>query len=204
MGYRGGPDEIASEPVPAALMTREEIVHRLREAFRTYGYEGATLARLTEATGLGRGSLYHHFPRGKEEMAEVVLATVADWFDRFVFAPLREEAVPADGVAAMLANLEGFYRGGEASCLAGSLALGEARESFAAAVRRIFEQFIGELTDLGVRVGRSPADARRAATDAVVRIEGALVVSRGTKDMTIFTATLRALPAQLLGPTSAS
>ena len=179
-------------------MPRDEIVHRLREAFRAYGYEGATVARLTEATGLGRGSLYHHFPGGKEQMAEVVLDYVAMWFDRSVFAPLRDEADPVRAVTAMIANLENFYRGGEASCLAGSLALGEAKEAFAAAVRRIFEQFIAELTALGVRVGRTPAEARRAATDAVVRIEGALVVSRGTGDMTIFTSTLRGLPAQLL------
>ncbi len=44
-----------------------------------YGYEGATLARLSAATGLGT-SLYHHFPKAKEEMA-AVLNQKQQWFE---------------------------------------------------------------------------------------------------------------------------
>ena len=44
------------------------------EVFRAHGYEGATLSVITEATGLGKGSLYHFFPGGKEELAAAVLA----------------------------------------------------------------------------------------------------------------------------------
>lgn len=54
-------------------MSKEEVIAQLTKVFRQYGYEGATLARLSEATGLGKASLYHHFPKGKEEMAAVVL-----------------------------------------------------------------------------------------------------------------------------------
>ena len=53
-------------------LPREEVVDRLTRVFRREGYDGASLARLSEATGLGRSSLYHHFPRGKEDMADAV------------------------------------------------------------------------------------------------------------------------------------
>lgn len=42
-------------------MARVEVVQRLLKVFRQHGYEGATLSRISEATGLGRASLCHHF-----------------------------------------------------------------------------------------------------------------------------------------------
>ena len=62
----------------------------LGEVFRAHGYEGATLALISEATGLGKGSLYHLFPGGKEQMAAEVLADIDAWFELNIYAPLRE------------------------------------------------------------------------------------------------------------------
>ncbi len=52
----------------------EDLMHRLSEVFKEYGYEGASLAILSQASGLKRPSLYHRFPRGKQQMAEEVLS----------------------------------------------------------------------------------------------------------------------------------
>ena len=49
---------------------RADTLPGLAEAFREHGYAGASLSVIGEATGLGRGSLYHFFPGGKREMAE--------------------------------------------------------------------------------------------------------------------------------------
>jgi TetR/AcrR family transcriptional repressor of lmrAB and yxaGH operons len=185
--------------VPAALMSRAELVRRLREAFRTYGYEGATLARLSRATGLGRASLYHHFPGGKDEMAEAVLDDLAEWFDTAVFAALRTEVTPERGLQVAVTNLDDYYRGGEVGCLAASLALDASRPRFAPRIQRIFGRLIDELTDLGMRAGQEPAEARHRATNAVVSIEGALVVGRGTGHVGLFAATLRRVPDIVLG-----
>jgi TetR/AcrR family transcriptional repressor of lmrAB and yxaGH operons len=54
-------------------MSRQTIVPELLELFRKFGYDGVTIARISEATGLGKASLYHHFPQGKEQMAREVL-----------------------------------------------------------------------------------------------------------------------------------
>ena len=40
---------------------RGDILASLAEVFRAHGYEGATLALISEATGLGKGSLYGAF-----------------------------------------------------------------------------------------------------------------------------------------------
>ena len=46
---------------------REEILAGARACFARYGYEGATVRRLEEETGLSRGAIFHHF-RDKESL----------------------------------------------------------------------------------------------------------------------------------------
>lgn len=40
---------------------RTQILDGARQCFAEYGYEGATVRRLEEATGLSRGAIFHHF-----------------------------------------------------------------------------------------------------------------------------------------------
>ena len=46
---------------------REQILDGARACFSRYGYEGATVRRLEEATGLSRGAIFHHF-RDKDSL----------------------------------------------------------------------------------------------------------------------------------------
>ena len=74
---------------------RAELLPLLAEVFRAHGYEGATLSLIGEATGLGKGSLYHFFPGGKQQMATEVLAEIDGWFEANIFAALRSSRDPA-------------------------------------------------------------------------------------------------------------
>ena len=46
---------------------RQEILAAARACFARYGYEGATVRRLEQATGLSRGAIFHHF-RDKDSL----------------------------------------------------------------------------------------------------------------------------------------
>jgi AcrR family transcriptional regulator len=46
---------------------RQAILDGARACFARYGYEGATVRRLEEETGLSRGAIFHHF-RDKESL----------------------------------------------------------------------------------------------------------------------------------------
>jgi AcrR family transcriptional regulator len=46
---------------------REQILEGARACFSRFGYEGATVRRLEEATGLSRGAIFHHF-RDKDSL----------------------------------------------------------------------------------------------------------------------------------------
>ena len=64
---------------------RREILAAARRAFARHGYEGATVRRLEEETGLSRGAIFHHF-RDKDSLflavaeddAAAMVATVAE------------------------------------------------------------------------------------------------------------------------------
>lgn len=180
-------------------VSRPDLVATLTEVFRERGYEGASLARLSAATGLKKASLYYHFPGGKEEMAEAVLDALAAWFTENMFAPLRGDEPLEARVQAMRTALDAHYGGGEKGCLFGLLAMGETRDRFASRTAAFFGAWIASLSAALTEAGFEDEDAVRRAADVVMEVEGALMLSRGLGDTGPFQRVLRRLPAVLLG-----
>lgn len=185
-----------------ARMTAEraDVLPQLAEVFRAHGYEGTTLTLITEATGLGKGSLYNFFPGGKEQMAQEVLASIEGWFADHVYAPLRTAADPAAGIAAMFASVDAYFRSGQRVCLVGVVALGAARDLFADAVRGYFADWIEALAHALRRLGHDRAAARHAAEQTVLAVQGALVLARALDDSKVFARALALARTQLLTP----
>jgi len=52
---------------------RKEILDGARRAFAEHGYEGATVARLEEATGLSRGAIFHYFENKNDLFVELAM-----------------------------------------------------------------------------------------------------------------------------------
>ena len=175
---------------------RADIVPLLGEVFREFGYEGASLSRITGRTGLGKGSLYHFFPGGKEEMARAVLDDVDAWFERHVFAPLRDEA-PEAAIEGMWEAVTAYFRSGARICLVGAFALDGTRDRFAHAVSGYFARWIAALGGALVRRGWAAAEAHSRAEETVLGIQGALVLARATGDQAVFVRAVDRLRARL-------
>jgi TetR/AcrR family transcriptional regulator, lmrAB and yxaGH operons repressor len=185
--------------MPAAKITREDAIHRIADVFRRLGYDGASLSELSKATGLGRASLYHHFPGGKEDMARAVFA----WLDAVVanelVAPLVAAGPPRARVDRWVEGVTRIYAGGRKNCLLGAMVLGGSSELFASELRAAFRVQLEALEKL-LREARTPrGDARRRAENALARIQGALVLARGLRDPALFYRVLDELPDELLG-----
>jgi AcrR family transcriptional regulator len=54
---------------------RAQIIEGARKAFAELGYEGATVAKLEEATGLSRGAIFHYFQDKKDLFIELAMDT---------------------------------------------------------------------------------------------------------------------------------
>jgi AcrR family transcriptional regulator len=69
---------------------RAEILAGARRAFAEYGYEGATVARLEEATGLSRGAIFHYFENKNDLFVELALEMNTRFVDLLVQSGLHE------------------------------------------------------------------------------------------------------------------
>lgn len=176
---------------------RADILPALGEVFREHGFEGASLALIGARTGLGKGSLYHFFPGGKEEMAEAVLAEIDAWFTREIFTPLRESKDPRQAIAAMLQAIDAYFRSGRRICLIGAFALGETRNRFATRVDGYFAAWEEALGQALIRLGHRKKAAAALSEEAVAAIQGALVLARARNDPEIFRRALARLGDRL-------
>jgi AcrR family transcriptional regulator len=182
----------------APLLSKDVVLDRIFSVFRTYGYEGATLARISQSTGLGRASLYHYFPGGKDEMAREVLTGARGWIGANIVATLDGNGSVAARLKAMTAALRTGYADGEASCVINLLGIGEAGDTFAGELRATLEPWLHALEKLLREAGVPVARGRRIAVDALVRIEGALVIARALRDNAVFVRTLGEVEKVLL------
>lgn len=180
-------------------MPRDAAIAKLVPVFQQYGYEGATLSRLAAASGLGRASLYHHFPKGKEEIAAAVLAHVREWWATQIFAPLGDrEVAPRERLERFGEGVVAYYEGGEGNCLLNTMTLGTARDLFHQQVTQSLQGLIAALAAVAIEAGVDAAVARQRAEDAVIQIQGSLVLARGLQDTAPFQRAIAGLPDFLL------
>ena len=64
--------------------TRATMIEGAIQLLATRGVHGASLLKVLEHTGAPRGSVYHHFPGGKEELILAALDLTGQRHDRFV------------------------------------------------------------------------------------------------------------------------
>ena len=177
---------------------RSDVVPLLGEVFREYGFDGASLAVIGERTGLGKGSLYHFFPGGKEEMAAAVLKEIDAWFEAEVYTPLRKASDPRAAIDGMIGAVDTYFRSGRRICLVGAFALDNVRDRFATAVKGYFAEWRAALASALERAGSPPDIARALSEETVIAIQGALVLSRALDDPTVFSRALETTRARLI------
>lgn len=173
---------------------RDEIVPKLVQVFRRYGYEGTTLSRIAKATELGRASLYHHFPGGKQEMAEAVLAHVNQIFAAIILEPLKRNNPPEERLRLMAEGLGQFYDRGNHVCLLGIFSLGEAGEMFDQQVKPALNAWLDSLAQVFIDAGCDQDRAQQEAETILIEVQGGLLVAQALGSTAPFERILNQIP----------
>jgi AcrR family transcriptional regulator len=181
-------------------MPKETYIPCLLQLFRQYGYDGATLSKISEATGLGKASLYHHFPGGKDEMVEAVLSFLGDWLDQTILQPLSSPGDAVDRLRRMCDRISDLYDGGQQPCLSAILLLGSARDVFHDKVKARYRLWIDAIAAVLVGLGMQAELAKQRGEDALIAIQGSLIVSQALDDPSAFQRVVQQLPNQLCQP----
>jgi TetR/AcrR family transcriptional regulator, lmrAB and yxaGH operons repressor len=152
------------------------------QLFRQQGYHGTALHDILGAGGSPRGSLYFHFPKGKEEIGEAALGFVAERV-REGIARAAEASDSAESFLVRVASHMGAeleQSGFKEGCPVAGVAVDAAAQSAvlgaaAGAAFQLWEREIG----LGLeRFGMAAGKAERVATMVLSQLEGALLLSR--------------------------
>ncbi|WP_230467373.1 TetR/AcrR family transcriptional regulator [Lujinxingia vulgaris] len=181
--------------------TREKMIETATRLFQSQGYAATGLKQILTESGTPRGSLYFHFPEGKEELAAEVVARHGE-----VFGQALEEVMNASPDAAQAAQqiVDLLARQCEATgcqtgCPVGAIAfeMANTSERLQRATREVFERWSAIFARCLSNEGMSSAEARQRAHAVICAIEGALILSRAYGDIGIFYDVRERLPALL-------
>jgi TetR/AcrR family transcriptional repressor of lmrAB and yxaGH operons len=176
----------------------EELLGAATEVFRSHGFEGTTLKLLSDATGLEKASLYHRFPGGKEDIAIAVAERVNAWFLANVFEPLKASGTPVKRIRYAGRKLQDFYGDGMKSCTLETLSLPGGSEALAKVLRDGLLGWLEAFTQIAKESGCTMTVARTRAEQAIVELEGTLVMARVLGQNRLFLKWIERLPALLL------
>ena len=177
-------------------ISTDETIFRIVATFQAHGFDGTTLAKLSEATGLIKASLYYRFPGVKEEIAEAVLTAVDRRFAE-ILAPIDEPGDPRFRLAKVCKSLRQFYADGTRSCLLDTLSLAGSPPSIREHARGTLTFWIEKFSLLATQSGMAKAGANRAAEECILALEGALIVCRVLGSRDAFRRVLGTFPEKL-------
>jgi TetR/AcrR family transcriptional repressor of lmrAB and yxaGH operons len=168
--------------MPKATDSKGKTLAAAARLFRQQGYHGTALHDVLAAGGSPRGSLYFHFPGGKEEIGEVAL-TLAGEAVRQAIAHAAETSESALAfltrvARGMASDLE--KSGYQDGCPIATTALETAAQSdvLGAATRGAFQKWENEIRRGLERFGMTSDEAESTATTVLSLLEGALLLAR--------------------------
>ncbi|RWO49653.1 MAG: TetR/AcrR family transcriptional regulator [Mesorhizobium sp.] len=166
--------------------TRTRILETTGLLLRQRGYHGTSLNDILSASGAPRGSLYFHFPGGKDQLViEVTRASVADVTERLGEA-LAAEKDPAVAVHHIYQSVGRMLEDNQFSlgCPIAPVVLDSPTDvpELAELCRSAFEQWIGLMRDAFVRAGVPERRAHALALLVESSLEGLMVIARATRD----------------------
>jgi len=178
-----------------AAATRDQILDAAARLIHLRGYHGTSLDDVLRESGVGKGNFYYYF-RSKEDLGFAIIDRVVERFLERTLDPAFVDltADPLDQVRAFLDRLLEVQRqrncvGG---CPMGNLAseLSDVHEGFRQRLANIFERWrvtLATTLERGRGSGRLRADldAASAAGFVVAALEGAILMAKVTKDISV-------------------
>lgn len=188
-------------PEPRRRDGRERLLEGAGRLLAEKGYAGMELRDVAERGSAPRGSIYHHFPGGKAQLAAE--AAAAD--GRFIRKAI-EDSLAERGLRATLATFGAMFRRAAADhperigCPVAAAALAQPEDpALAAAATAAFQSWEAAIATALEGEGVEPDRAATFAALVVSTIEGALVRTRAAGDHAPLDAAIEGLEQALDG-----
>ncbi|MCP2169748.1 TetR/AcrR family transcriptional regulator [Goodfellowiella coeruleoviolacea] len=167
--------------------TSARLVESMLDLIQSRGYSGTGLNTVVEHAHAPKGSLYFHFPEGKEALGAKAVELAAERFRSLVASSALESRTPGEVVRRVIDVLAGmlvdsdFSLGCPVSVV--TLEMGAQSERLRDACAGAFDSWITPLAEYLGAHGQPRAAARAVATTVVSAVEGAVIVSRAQRSV---------------------
>ncbi len=155
------------------------------ELFRRQGYTGTGVKQIVTEASTPFGSMYHHFPGGKEQLGAEAIRSSGALYGLLVGAVLDPAPDLETGVREFyrLAGVHLEESGWADACPIATVALevSSASEPMRAACADVFEGWLQTAIPQFTRHGFAPDRARELAIAFVCQLEGAFVLCRAMR-----------------------
>jgi TetR/AcrR family transcriptional repressor of nem operon len=175
--------------------TRDQILNAAARLIHVQGYQSTSLDDVLRESGVGKGNFYYYF-KSKEDLGYAIIDRITQGFVERSLEPAFADA-EADPVAQIHAFLDRVLEAQRlrkciGGCVMGNLAseLSDVHEGFRQRLVGIFDLWrvrLAEAVSRGQARGRLRADmdASRVAQFLVAGLEGSILLSKVTKDITV-------------------
>lgn len=178
--------------------SRERMVRSAAYLFRERGYSGTGFRDVIAHSGAPRGSIYHHFPGGKVQLAEEAVQYAGEFLNAGIQA-----AVEGGDAASAVDAFVGWWRGVllksefRAGCpvVAVTVESHDDAPQLVQAAASAFARWQDTLATGLENAGASPDRAARLATLIVSAVEGATILCRAERDLRPLDAVVAELKA---------
>lgn len=181
--------------------TKDRLVQAATRLFRQRGYDGTGLSEILAEAGVPKGSLYHHFPDGKADLA----CAAADWTAGEIVRVINDsfQAAPdwRHGVTTFcykMAKLFDILNSADACPIFGLMFDGPDQTRFRTHAEAAFNRIIAGAAHYAQALGMPPATAHDMAETFIIGFQGGWTLARVRRNSDV----LRSLPARLYGPIS--
>lgn len=165
----------------AELGTRERILQATAELYRRQGMSATGLKQISGAAKAPFGSIYHHFPGGKEAISVEVIRSEGIRYGEFVGAQLADTD-PATGIPQLFESAGRLLQSQDYSeaCSIETIALEVAstNEVLRQESATVFENWLTGLARWFGQLDVDEATSRRLAVITLTALEGAFVLCR--------------------------
>lgn len=161
-------------------LSRERLVKAAQDLHWKHGVAATTPRQVLERSGVGQGSLYHHFPTKRDLSLAAVTRTVEEMLES-AGSTLLASSTPPQRIREYLSH----PRDAVAGCRVGRLTADAAVMSDSELQNLIadyFVELIAIVTDVFAEDGMDRTKAQQRATAAIATVQGGYVISRALGD----------------------
>lgn len=165
--------------------SRDKLAWAAAKLFQQRGFHGVGLNEILKVTGLPKGSLYHHFPNGKTDLALEAAALAHREMTRIIDDAFRDAETYQDGVTTLFYKLAKLFElmGKHTGCpISEILFVGPDQDMFRQKSAEYFEGWTSQIAAHGERVGLAPEIARTNAEQLFVTLQGGWTLARAKQD----------------------